>query len=64
MSDILKPCPFCGGKAEFMSGRDYAMPTHYYVYCTKCYCRTPIRYDNEKNAIKTWNRRIKKEVEE
>ena len=43
----LKPCPFCGGKAEYEG---------LYVYCTKCYVRMPNEPD-EAEAITAWNTR-------
>lgn len=34
----LKPCPFCGGKAEY---QQFANPKHYYrVRCIDCHCCT------------------------
>ena len=51
----LRPCPFCGGKAEL---EDLGWPHH--VYCTACGARvTSILYDEEgdQEAIEKWNRR-------
>lgn len=62
----LKPCPFCGGEAEFVE----TVP-HYnhYVQCKKCAAmvgRTSRQWDsrhetlwfkNDTDAIKAWNRR-------
>ena len=54
MSDKLKPCPHCGGRAE----------THYengalYVGCIDCFMRGPeileVRADAENDAIAVWN---------
>lgn len=61
MSDrqpVLKPCPFCGGKAqlyEFMSAG------HIIVECTrlKCSGQGPVRA-TDKSAITAWNRRAPK----
>lgn len=51
----LKPCPFCGGKAEiniFLS--------NYCVTCTECLgCIFPAKGQKEKEAIEAWNRRTK-----
>ena len=48
----LKPCPFCGGKAE----RCYGLGEHW-VKCS-C-CDASIRMNSFKeNAIEDWNRRV------
>ena len=51
----LKPCPFCGGEAEYkMAGgisADYG-----YVRCKK-FCCEQHWYSLEKEAIEAWNRR-------
>jgi Lar family restriction alleviation protein len=52
MSDKLKPCPFCGGKAEFRSGSS-TMP---YIRCRECGGRTKSSR-NKANLIAVWNRR-------
>lgn len=50
---ILKPCPFCGGKAELieLSKRDY------YVQCRKCKVEQGKVYRAKQTAIKAWSRR-------
>ena len=48
----LKPCPCCGGEAEY-GGLGYYKS----VYCTKCHLQT-IRCEMEKQAAEIWNRRI------
>ena len=59
MSEKLKPCPFCGGKAEVRTDEN----EEYYVSCTKCftlvgYCTdTWGEYETETEAIEAWNRR-------
>lgn len=55
MSVKLKPCPFCGGRAEPREEKD----THhkwFYVRCTECGSRTN-RYYWLNFAIKVWNTR-------
>ena len=48
----LKPCPFCGGKAEFRGGSS----TTPYIRCKECGGRTMSSYDSAK-LIAAWNRR-------
>jgi Lar family restriction alleviation protein len=47
----LKPCPFCGGKAE-MKGVVVA-----YVKCSNCKAETGC-YEKEDEAAGAWNRRV------
>lgn len=61
----LKPCPFCGGEAEY---ERFASPRNFYsVRCTSCGCRTDGYRDNRTESTdaenKTrqadiWNRRV------
>lgn len=54
MTDELKPCPFCGGKAEYgltMAGEE--------VYCTACYANMP-RTTTADEAISRWNARAER----
>lgn len=49
----LKPCPFCGGEAEIISGFG-----KYTVQCKKGGCMANISWASNKDyAIKAWNRR-------
>lgn len=48
----LKPCPFCGGKAEFRSGSS----TTPYIRCKECGGRTKSSR-NSANLVAAWNRR-------
>lgn len=56
MSDNLKACPFCGGKAKLSSFRDELGYQFSGVRCQKCYCGTQ-DFKSEKKAIEAWNRR-------
>lgn len=47
MSEELKPCPFCGGEAEYEG---------LYCYCLQCESRMADNPD-EASAIAAWNRR-------
>ena len=52
MSEIkLKPCPFCGGKAEII--KTYST---IWVKCLDCHASTTCR-PTEAEAAKIWNRR-------
>lgn len=58
----LKPCPFCGGKAE-LKKREYGDNTGFaYVLCKDCGNKTQ-EFDKSLDlcavdeAIKSWNRR-------
>ena len=60
----LKPCPFCGSKAEFhhcanLANEEYAlkMANQHGVHCTNCYIATK-PYDSEEEAAEAWNRRV------
>lgn len=60
----LKPCPFCGKKAEVRRtvaqdlGGKASMPT-FFVICTntKCEVRT-LQFKSRLNAERVWNRRV------
>lgn len=47
----LKPCPFCGGKAELSNY------THYWIGCKDCWVETKC-YKSKEEAIEAWNRRV------
>lgn len=61
----LKPCPFCGGKAEV---KQFANPKNWYcIECTNCGCRTDgyrqnrcdgTDQDNIKANMDIWNGRV------
>ena len=60
MSDELKPCPFCGGKAELVdisATSSGISPTRWIVRCTHFCCKQypQISYHD---AIELWNRRV------
>ena len=58
----LKPCPFCGGNAEFIENMEmWGTEPHkmYMVRCSNCYVKTQYR-DNIDKATKVWNRRVNK----
>ena len=61
----LKPCPFCGGKAELISHRPYASPsgiTDYYVKCGTegcTLCLGGLCFTSQEETVRAWNRRVK-----
>lgn len=63
MSEELKPCPFCGGEAEIISGsefRDFVsepIDELFFVKCSKCYVPTAL-FPSPQEARKAWNRRV------
>ena len=54
MSNELKPCPFCGGKAISLKDKYYHI---YSVACTECDAGTNT-YGVEQAAIYAWNNRV------
>lgn len=60
----LKPCPFCGGKAEMFTPRIFGEWVGYhYVACQKCHARTSgfmPKKRTKKLAAIYWNRRASK----
>lgn len=61
----LKPCPFCGGKAQIVSFRTYIERFHgmgrkFYVNCTDCGIDGPGTHFTESDAANAWNRRAEK----
>lgn len=58
MSEQLKLCPFCGGKAEIIETIFY----DYKVACEECGASIP-HCDSEEMAIKAWNRRKDEQIE-
>lgn len=51
MREALKPCPFCGEKAELLCG----VPGCWFVKCTGCHASSDDV--SEERTIKLWNRR-------
>lgn len=57
----LKPCPFCGGKAEVVPHKFFSEALKawkvdcYVVECKNCH--TAQYWGTEKQAIEAWNRR-------
>ena len=60
----LKPCPFCGGKAELYESEAYNLKTEtkeknirWFVMCEQCTALTCGALKGK--AIEAWNRRVK-----
>lgn len=55
----LKPCPFCGGKAQFARGFDHGeIGAIRWVSCTRCGAMTLSKlYKTEEEAAVAWNTR-------
>lgn len=53
MTPKIKPCPFCGGKAEYKKVCGDGA-----IYCLDCDARGS--WNPENKAIKEWNKRWKK----
>lgn len=54
MTDELKPCPFCGGKARVKCSIKEDL---WGVACYKCECCTKVFF-SEEEAVEAWNRRV------
>lgn len=53
ISKSLKPCPFCGGKAELEEDMGYP----YVVSCKNCGARVNSLENDKKGSVDAWNRR-------
>lgn len=59
-TEPLKPCPFCGGEAEFKLALNRRHP--WFIECTKCYVATEgSAYENNEYNANKWNTRQKGE---
>lgn len=54
----LKPCPFCGGKAEMEVYTKYNGDNDCVVKCIKCGATVPIWHETEEEAARQWNNRF------
>lgn len=61
MPENLKPCPFCGGEAEFFCQRNEFGRVNplYSVRCSLCHIGTVLSESvSKERAIADWNRRV------
>lgn len=55
----LKPCPFCGQKAEI-----YQLNNKFESMCTNCTATIEWLFESEQEAAEAWNRRVNDSIEE
>lgn len=53
----LKPCPLCGGKAEFLSAKFAPIGVLVGINCTECDLWLDCREKTQERAAKAWNTR-------
>ena len=56
MTEQLKPCPFCGGKAKTHHYSTTVISYGIYVMCKDCMTSSKY-YDTKRQAIEAWNKR-------
>lgn len=54
----LKPCPFCGGKAEMLN----CSPKDWLVICPVCCGMVERWVETKEEAITQWNRRAQDDI--
>ena len=74
MTEDLKPCPFCNGKANLRSVRVDEDSYIYQISCSnpKCFCSSALFYLTLEEAVADWNnrplekenKRLKKKLDE
>ena len=53
----LKPCPFCGGKADFEEIERCYSDISWTVMCTQCGASIGVHSVDKIDVVETWNRR-------
>lgn len=61
--NILKPCPFCGGEADFEDTKACCTDATWTVVCTQCGSRLGIESLDKNDVAEDWNRRVVDEVD-
>ena len=59
----LKPCPFCGGKADFEEIERYYGDISWTVMCTQCGARIGVHSVDKNDVAEEWNRRENYEID-
>lgn len=59
MSNELKPCPFCGGEAEYRAAKYVRTAFKHSVVCLDCFASIPPK-DSKHEAINAWNTRAER----
>lgn len=59
MSEELKPCPFCGGKAELYEDHYQYTDHSAWIRCTNCFIHTQTLF-GKNEVIQQWNTRVEK----
>jgi len=57
----LKPCPFCGGKAERFTLTEEDEPMNAggdVITCTKCQASSHVEFGRKENLVSHWNTRF------
>ena len=54
----LKPCPFCGGKAERIDIDEGENEGGSCICCTKCMASGNVEFEFKENFVDNWNRRV------
>ena len=57
--ELLKPCPFCGSRAELVTPNPDTDARSCFVACTNPKCRIATRVQRKDKMIEAWNRRVK-----
>lgn len=55
----LKPCPFCGGEAEYRAAKYVRTVFKHSVVCLECFASVPPKA-SEQEAIEAWNTRAER----
>ena len=53
----LKPCPFCGNKAEIINTGNHFPRVFYRIVCYSFCTMQGKLYDTKEEAVEAWNRR-------
>lgn len=54
----LKPCPFCGGRAERVTLEDEENFGGDVICCTQCQASSHVEFGRKENLVDRWNTRI------